>query len=93
MRIGVCAIVPTKAVVSEVLLFSRPDGSQQPWSESRVTMGQEAGGARFRRSAGRKTVRRKHEAGVLDLHTLGERQGAHGSDRGEVRALKLLSYT
>jgi hypothetical protein len=47
MRIGVCAIVPTKAVVSEVLLFSRPDGSQQPWSESRVTMGQEAGGARF----------------------------------------------
>ena len=34
-------------MVSEVLLFSRPDGSQQPWSESRVTMGQEAGGARF----------------------------------------------
>ncbi len=46
-RIAVCAIVPAKAQVSEVLLFSRADNSQQPWSESRVMMGQDAGGARF----------------------------------------------
>jgi hypothetical protein len=47
LPIGVCAIVPAKAKVSEVQLYSRPDNSQQPWSESRVTLGQEAGGARF----------------------------------------------
>jgi hypothetical protein len=47
VRIALCAIVPAKAQVSEVLLFSRPENSQQPWSESRVTMGQEAGGTRF----------------------------------------------
>jgi hypothetical protein len=47
MHVAVCAIVPAKAQVSEVQLFSRPDNSQQAWSESRVAMGQEAGGARF----------------------------------------------
>lgn len=47
VRIAICAIVPAKAQVSEVQLFSRPENSLQPWSESRVTMGQEAGGARF----------------------------------------------
>jgi len=47
VRVALCAIVPAKAQVSEVQLFSRPENSQQAWSESRVTMGQEAGGARF----------------------------------------------
>jgi hypothetical protein len=46
-HVAVCAIVPAKAQVSEVLLFSRAENSTQPWSESRVTMGQEAGSARF----------------------------------------------
>jgi hypothetical protein len=47
LRIAVCAAVPAKAKVSEVLLFSRPDNAQTPWAESHVTVGQEAGGARF----------------------------------------------
>ena len=46
-RIGVCAVVPAKAQVNEVLLYSRPESSPQTWMESRVTLGQEAGGARF----------------------------------------------
>jgi len=46
-RVAVCAAIPAKAQVSEVLLFTRPDNSVQPWAESRVTLGQDAGGARF----------------------------------------------
>ena len=46
-RVAVCAVVPAKAQVSEVLLFSRAENSQQTWNESRVAMGIETGGARF----------------------------------------------
>ena len=46
-RVSVCAIVPAKAQVSEVLLFTRPENSVQPWNETKVSAGQDAGGARF----------------------------------------------
>jgi|SRR5690242_12615142 len=46
-RLSVCAVVPARAQVSEVLLFSRPDNSLQSWTESKVVSGQDAGGARF----------------------------------------------
>ena len=46
-RAAVCAIVPASAAVTEVQLFTRPDESQQPWNESRVVAGQDAGGAKF----------------------------------------------
>jgi len=46
-RAAVCAVVPASAAVTEVQLFTRPDESQQPWNESRVVAGQDAGGAKF----------------------------------------------
>lgn len=46
-RIAVCAVVPTSAQVTEVQLFTRPDDSQQAWSESRVEASQDAGKAKF----------------------------------------------
>ena len=47
LRVAVCAVVPANAQVSEVQLFARAEDSQQPWSESRVSAGQEAGNAKF----------------------------------------------
>ena len=47
LRVAVCAVIPAKAQVSGVDLFVRPDDSQQPWSEARVSAGQEAGSAKF----------------------------------------------
>jgi hypothetical protein len=47
VRIAVCAVVPAKAQLTEVQLFTRPEDSTQPWSESRVIAGQDAGKARF----------------------------------------------
>ena len=46
-RVAVCAVVPTSAQVTEVQLYTRPDDSQQSWSESRVEASQDAGKARF----------------------------------------------
>lgn len=46
-RVAVCALVPAKAQVGEVLLFTRADASVTPWAESKVASGQDAGGARF----------------------------------------------
>jgi hypothetical protein len=46
-RVLVCVAVPAKAQVSEVLLYSRAENSPQSWNESKVTLGQEAGGTRF----------------------------------------------
>ena len=42
-----CAIVPTAAAVTEIQLFTRPEESQQPWSDSRVVSGQDVGSAKF----------------------------------------------
>ena len=46
-RVAVCARVPASATVKEVLLFVRSEDSKQPWSETRVQPGQDAGQARF----------------------------------------------
>ena len=47
VRVAVCARVPASATVKEVLLYTRFEDTQQPWADSRVQPGQDAGGARF----------------------------------------------
>ncbi|HMH19019.1 MAG TPA: hypothetical protein VK572_12825 [Burkholderiales bacterium] len=48
LRITVCAGVPASAKIKEVQLYVRgAEDSKQPWQESRVQPGQEAGQARF----------------------------------------------
>lgn len=47
VRIAVCARVPASATVREVLLYTRFEDSQQPWADSRVQIGQDAGQAKF----------------------------------------------
>jgi len=47
VQVAVCARVPASATVKEVLLYTRFDDTQQPWADSRVQPGQDAGGARF----------------------------------------------
>jgi len=47
LRIAVCARVPASATVREVQLYIAPENSKQPWQDSRVQAGQEAGQARF----------------------------------------------
>jgi len=39
--------VPASATVTEVQLFTRTEDSQQPWDETRVQVGQDAGAAKF----------------------------------------------
>jgi hypothetical protein len=51
MRVAVCARIPAKATVTELLLYTRFEDSQQPWPESRVQRGQDAGQARFVKKA------------------------------------------
>ena len=45
--VTLCASVPASAVVTAMVLYARPEDSSQPWTESRVTPGQEVGRARF----------------------------------------------
>ncbi len=47
VRVAVCARVPASATVREVQLYVRAVDSKQPWEESRVQAGQDAGQARF----------------------------------------------
>jgi hypothetical protein len=47
IHIAVCSVIPAKAQVSEVLLFTRPEDSQQAWADSKASAGQDIGGARF----------------------------------------------
>lgn len=47
VRVAVCVRVPAAASVREVLLYTRLEDSQQPWPESRVQAGQDAGQAKF----------------------------------------------
>lgn len=47
LNVAVCTPVPAAASVTAVELFARPEDSQQPWSEARVTSGQDLGGGRF----------------------------------------------
>jgi hypothetical protein len=46
-QVSVCAQVPLAAQVKDVALYTRFQDSQQPWSESAVAPGQDAGQARF----------------------------------------------
>lgn len=46
-QVTLCASVPALAVVTSMALYARPADSTQPWSESRVEPGQEAGRVRF----------------------------------------------
>ncbi len=45
--VTLCATIPASATVTEVVLFSRLDNTDTPWSASRYLPGQEAGQARF----------------------------------------------
>ena len=47
VRVAVCVRVPAAATVREVLLYTRFEESQQPWADSRVQAGQDAGQAKF----------------------------------------------
>lgn len=47
VRVAVCARVPASATVKEVLLYTRFEDTQQPWSDSRVQPGQDSGRAKF----------------------------------------------
>jgi hypothetical protein len=47
VRVAVCVRVPAAATVREVQLYTRFEDSQQPWAESRVQAGQDAGQAKF----------------------------------------------
>lgn len=46
-QVSVCVQVPLAAQVKDVALYTRFQDSQQPWSESAVSPGQDAGQARF----------------------------------------------
>lgn len=47
LRTTLCAVVPASATITEVQLFTRTEDSQQPWDETRVQVGQDAGAAKF----------------------------------------------
>jgi hypothetical protein len=47
LRLTLCASLPSSAIVTETLLYARPDESPQPWNGSRVDAGQGVGRARF----------------------------------------------
>jgi hypothetical protein len=47
VRVAVCARVPASATVKDVLLYTKVEDSQQPWADSRVQAGQDAGKAKF----------------------------------------------
>jgi hypothetical protein len=47
VRVAVCARIPASASVKEVQLYTRFEDSRQPWQDSRVQAGQDAGQARF----------------------------------------------
>ena len=46
-QVTLCASVPSLAEVTSLVLYARPEGSPQPWSESRVDPGHDVGRARF----------------------------------------------
>ncbi|HZP91980.1 MAG TPA: hypothetical protein VFB20_03725 [Burkholderiales bacterium] len=47
LRVAVCASIPGAATVNEVVLYTRFEDVQQPWTEARVAPDQDAGQARF----------------------------------------------
>jgi hypothetical protein len=47
LRMTLCVSVPSSAMVTDTVLYARPEESRQPWDESRVAAGQSVGRARF----------------------------------------------
>jgi len=47
INVVMCAPVPATARVTEVLLYTRPEGSTAPWREHLAAAGQDLGGGRF----------------------------------------------
>ena len=47
VRVTLCTSVRSSSVVTNTLLYARPDESHQPWDDSRVAAGQDLGHARF----------------------------------------------
>jgi hypothetical protein len=84
LRVSVCAVIPAAAQVSEVQLFARPDDSQQPWSQSRVSAGQDAGNAKFVDAP----VERPGDGGKEVCHGF----ASWSSDKGRVARI-LVRYT
>jgi hypothetical protein len=50
-RVTLCASVPSLSVVTTMDLYARHEDSPQPWTESRVSPGQDVGRARFAEKA------------------------------------------
>jgi hypothetical protein len=46
-QLTLCASVPSTAMVTDTLLYARPEASRQPWIDSRLDPGQSAGRAGF----------------------------------------------
>jgi len=86
-RAALCASVPSQAGVLDVQLFARADGAPREWEQSRVSVDQDIGGARFvdsafevEQGADRKAVcanffqwnnERGHEARIVVVYTIG----------------------
>jgi hypothetical protein len=84
VRIAVCAVVPANAQLTEVQLFTRSEDSTVPWSESRVTAGQDAGKAKFVDTP----TEQVHDSGKEVCHRF-----AHwNSDKGRTARI-LVRYT
>ena len=47
IRVNLCAGIPVAAVVSEVMLYMKPEGSEQTWRDARVAPGKDLGHSRF----------------------------------------------
>jgi hypothetical protein len=85
-RAALCASVPSQAGVLEVQLFARAEGASREWEQSRVSIDQDIGGARFfdstfevEQGADRKAVcanflqwnnERGHEARIVVVYTI-----------------------
>jgi len=47
LRVTLCGGVPSSAIVTNSVLYARPQNSGQPWTERRVAPGEDVGHARF----------------------------------------------
>jgi hypothetical protein len=101
-RAVLCASVPSHAGVVDVQLFARVDGASREWEQSRVSVDQDVGGARFvdstfevEQGADRKSVcanflqwnnERGHEARIVVVYTIARNFPGHAPDSGAVAA-------
>ena len=86
-RAALCASVPSQADVLDIELFARADGASRNWEQSRVSIDEDIGGARFvdstfevEQGADRKAIcasflqwshERGHEARIVVVYTIG----------------------